>query len=213
MTYVYDYSSPIGALTIASDGESITGLWMAEQKYYGQTLEQDAAKEHVPVFEQAAAWLDQYFAGGKIPVEFPLAPKGSAFRQEVWKILRAIPHGEVTTYKAIAKSIAEVYGRLSMSAQAVGGAVGHNPISIIIPCHRVVGSDGDLTGFAGGVEKKKWLLRLEKADMSAWPMRRTPESAMTRGVSARSLTARLNEKSNSLSPLIGRSLREGQGWS
>lgn len=163
MSFLYEYRSPVGALTIAGDGENITGLWMLGQKYYGQTLPANAVKRELPVFTRAKEWLDSYFAGEAPPMTLPLAPKGSGFRQSVWKILLAIPYGEVTTYGEIAKAVAVQQGRPSMSSQAVGGAVGHNPISIIIPCHRVVGGDGGLTGYAGGIEKKRWLLRLEGA--------------------------------------------------
>ena len=112
-------------------------------------------------------WLDRYFAGGRPSLcELPLAPAGSEFRQGVWSILCEIPYGEVTTYGDIAKKVAARMGNKSMSAQAVGGAVGHNPISIIIPCHRVVGSNGSLTGYAGGIKTKIKLLELEGADMT-----------------------------------------------
>ncbi len=163
--FVHEYKSPLGRLTLASDGESLTGLWLAGQKYYGATLGKDAVPRRLPVFEATAAWLDEYFQGGAPGAAPPLAPAGSAFRQEVWQILLAIPRGRVTTYGAIARALAARNGKTSFSAQAVGGAVGHNPISVIIPCHRVVGSDGSLTGYAGGVDKKMLLLQLEKADM------------------------------------------------
>lgn len=147
------YDSPVGALTAASDGQAITGLWMKGQKYEADTLESPVEKD-VPALEQARAWLDAYFAGKNPPIDFPLAPKGSAFRQAVWRILLEIPYGQVTTYGAIAK-------RLGGSAQAVGGAVGHNPVSIIIPCHRVIGANGSLIGYSGGLAKKIHLLTLE----------------------------------------------------
>ncbi len=146
-------ASPIGPLTLASDGEAIIGLWMKGQKYDAATLKNPLEKA-LPVFDRAQAWLDRYFAGENPEAAFPLAPQGSAFRQAVWRVLRAIPYGEVTTYGAIAR-------QLGGCAQAVGGAVGHNPVSIIIPCHRVVGADGSLTGYAGGLEKKIRLLKLE----------------------------------------------------
>ena len=164
MNCMCEYQSPIGPITLASDGDSLTGLWLKNQKYYAHTLPQDTVKKRVPVLDQAMEWLDRYFAGEQPSATIPMAPAGSPFRQAVWQILRAIPYGETTTYREIAGKIATLYGRPSMSAQAVGGAVGHNQISIIIPCHRVLGSDGSLTGFAGGVDKKAWLLRLEKAE-------------------------------------------------
>lgn len=163
MHYVYEYKSPIGAMTVASDGQNVTGLWLLGQKYYGHSLPEDSKKGHIPVFDRVREWLDGYFAGDNPALSLPLAPQGKPFSQSVWKVLCAIPYGEVTTYGEIAKKIAKRLGRASMSAQAVGGVVGHNPISVIIPCHRVVGSDGSLTGYAGGVDKKQWLLRLEKA--------------------------------------------------
>jgi len=155
-------------LTLASDGEHLTGLWIEGQKYFKESVPEGFVdKPDLPVFKAAKDWLDRYFRGEKPAIsELALAPFGSAFRQEVWKILCEIPYGEVTTYGEIAKKAAERLGRDHMSGQAVGGAVGHNPISIIIPCHRVVGSDGSLTGYAGGIQKKIQLLKLEQVDMS-----------------------------------------------
>lgn len=168
MFFSTKYASPIGQLTLASDGEKLVGLWMAGQKYYGGT--QNGAftpKDELPVFEAARQWLGSYFAGENPRISaLPLAPVGSAFRQEVWKLLCEIPYGAVTTYGALAKQMANRLHKQHMSAQAVGGAVGHNPISIIIPCHRVVGSGGSLTGYAGGIAKKTKLLELEGADLS-----------------------------------------------
>lgn len=158
-----DYASPLGTLTLASDGENLTGLWIAGQKYFAAgTPTNLPARDDLPVFMQARDWLDRYFAGEHPAAnELPLAPQGSAFRQSVWRILCEIPYGQTVTYGEIAK-------RLSCkSAQAVGGAVGHNPISIIIPCHRVLGSDGSLTGYAGGAQKKIWLLAHEGAQFRA----------------------------------------------
>lgn len=171
------YKSPVGQLTIASDGENIISLWLEGQKYFGRTLsgEKVLAKD-MTVLKQAADWLERYFAGEKpLPSELPLAPQGSEFRRAVWDVLCQIPYGEVITYGDIAKKIAAMKGVETMSAQAVGGAVGHNAISIIIPCHRVVGSNGNLTGYAGGIERKKWLLAHEGLDMSEFyvPMKGT----------------------------------------
>lgn len=162
------YDSPLGELTLAGQDDHLVGLWLAGQKYFGATLTgAEPSGGDLPVFAAAKAWLDRYFAGENPPCsDLSLAPVGSAFRQEVWKLLCEIPYGTVTTYGALAKTLAQRLGRPHMSAQAVGGAVGHNPISVIIPCHRVVGSDGSLTGYAGGVAAKQRLLALEGADVS-----------------------------------------------
>ncbi len=166
--YTAIYPSPVGKLTLACDGANLVGLWIEGQKYFGSSLPQPMTpKSDLPVLVAAQNWLDRYFAGENPSVsELPLHPIGSAFRQEVWNILCQIPYGTVTTYGAIAKKIAQKMGRASMSGQAVGGAVGHNPISIIIPCHRVVGANGSLTGYAGGIDTKIKLLQLEGIDLS-----------------------------------------------
>lgn len=164
--YITEYASPVGALTLASDGNSLTGLWLRGQKYFGATLENGAENRSIPVFEQTRQWLDRYFDGENPALSLPLAPPGSDFRKAVWDLLLAIPYGTTTTYGDIAKKLAAKIGRPSMSAQAVGGAVGHNPISIVIPCHRVVGTNGSLTGYAGGIDKKVKLLALEQADLA-----------------------------------------------
>lgn len=160
--------SPVGVITLASDGEHLVGLWMEGQKYFGDTVPGEmSTRDDIRVFTDAKKWLGRYFAGEKPSIkELPLAPIGGAFRQGVWGILRSIPYGEVMTYGAIAKKMAVKLGKEHMSSQAVGGAVGHNPISIIIPCHRVVGANGSLTGFAAGVSTKIKLLELEGADLS-----------------------------------------------
>lgn len=161
---------PIGRITICSDGASLCGLWMEGQKYFGGTIPGEMAPvttESDPVLKAVALWLDAYFAGREPDLnELPLAPIGSAFRQIVWDILKEIPYGEVTTYGDIACEVAGRLGKKTMSSLAVGGAVGHNPISIIIPCHRVVGANGSLTGYAGGLDKKLWLLEHEGVDVS-----------------------------------------------
>lgn len=169
MYFKMEYMSPLGPLTMASDGNALIGLWMEGQKYFVATVQEEMAEsDDLPVFNDAKSWLDKYFAGGKpVPSDLPLAPAGSAFRQEVWQLLCEIPYGEITTYGQLAKEIAKKRNKPGMSAQAIGGAVGHNPISIIIPCHRVVGSAGSLTGYAGGIEKKIQLLALEGVDMSS----------------------------------------------
>lgn len=168
MVYSCYYNSSIGRLLLASDGESLTGLWLEKQKYYAATLSEEG-KENVnlPVFVKVREWLDKYFRKEKPKIsDLPLAPQGGEFRQAVWKILCAIPYGQTTTYGEIAQQIAAQTGRKTMSAQAIGGAVGHNPISIIIPCHRVVGSNGSLTGYAGGIDKKIRLLETEGVDIA-----------------------------------------------
>ncbi|MDO4316225.1 MAG: methylated-DNA--[protein]-cysteine S-methyltransferase [Oscillospiraceae bacterium] len=162
MTYLTTLASPVGPLHLASDGEAVTGLWIEGQKYFAATLTGKTQEvPELPVFRQAAAWLDGYFAGEAPPALPPLAPQGSPFRQAVWRLLREIPRGQVTTYGALAQALRE--RGVSAAPQAVGGAVGHNPISILIPCHRVVGAGGSLTGYAGGLAVKKYLLELEGA--------------------------------------------------
>ena len=172
MYYRITYGSPVGDMTVACDGEQkhIVGLWIEGQKYFLGTLpEEPIEQENIPVLQKAADWLDAYFAGKKPDIrELSLAPQGSAFRQEVWRILCEIPYGGVTTYGEIAKKMAVRRGRDTMSAQAVGGAVAHNQISVIIPCHRVVGTGGSLTGYAGGIDKKIKLLEHEGVDTSAF---------------------------------------------
>lgn len=145
-------------LTVASDGESIVGLWLEGQKYFAATLCDEVREENLSVFDEARRWLDIYFSGREPDFLPPLAPRGSEFRRAVWDELLRIPYGETITYGEIAKRLGG-----KTSARAVGGAVGHNPISIIIPCHRVVGAKGKLTGYAGGVDKKVKLLEIERA--------------------------------------------------
>lgn len=168
MIYITSYESPLGIITLAGDNESLIGLWIKGQKYFTASIKSRAEeKSDLPIFGKAKKWLDAYFAGGRPSIsQLPLAPIGSDFRKAVWDILREIPYGQYTTYGEIAKKMAVRMNRKSMSSQAVGGAVGHNTISIIIPCHRVVGSNGSLTGFAGGIDKKIKLLELEGVDMS-----------------------------------------------
>ena len=167
MYYEMKYDYPVGRLTLASDGLNLAGLWMEGQKYFGGTVPGELRpNEELEVFSRAKDWLDRYFNGKKPePSELPLAPVGGEFRQTVWELLCEIPYGELTTYGQIAREAAKRLQRESMSAQAVGGAVGHNPISIIIPCHRVVGTGGSLTGYAGGLDKKIWLLKHEGVKM------------------------------------------------
>ena len=164
MYYTTDYISPVGRIKLAADGERLVGLWLEGQKYFGGTIgETMIFKEDLPVFEAAKGWLNRYFAGKKPAIaELPLRPIGGAFRQGVWSLLCEIPYGEVVTYGGLSQKLAARLGKTTMSSQAVGGAVGHNPISIIIPCHRVVGADGSLTGYAYGLEVKEYLLELEQ---------------------------------------------------
>ncbi len=167
MNYTNHYCSPLGSITMASDGESLTGLWFDGQKHFGSTLPEKHCVKDLPVFAQTVKWLDVYF-GGKAP-DFmpPLHMKTTEFRKEVWKIMLTIPFGQTMTYQEIAAIIACRRGLGSMSARAVGCAVGHNAISLIIPCHRVIGSDGSLTGYAGGLPKKQYLLAMEKRMISS----------------------------------------------
>lgn len=157
MLFLTHYASPLGPILLAADETGLTGLWFEGQKYFPSFLGVDYQEKETPILTETVRWLDVYFSGkdpGFLP---PLHPQGSPFRQTVWDILLTIPRGQTMTYGEIAR-------RLGVhSAQAVGGAVGHNPISILIPCHRVVGSDGSLTGYAGGVERKARLLQLEGA--------------------------------------------------
>ena len=175
MYFSAKYPSPLGELTLACDGAgNLTGLWLEGQKYFLAALpEPPVPRDNMPIFAQAGDWLDRYFAGGRpAGSELPLAPIGGAFRQEVWAILRRIPYGQVATYGERSREIAARRGLDSISAQAVGGAVAHNPISIIIPCHRVVGSGGSLTGYAGGLPRKLALLAHEGADVGRFSVPR-----------------------------------------
>lgn len=168
MIYITHYNSPIGDILLASKNEKLIGLWLENQKYYLANFKEELKEvEGNDILNKTKKWLDRYFKGDKPKInELDIEPIGSDFRKSVWRILCNIPYGEVITYNDIAKEVAKEKGIKQMSAQAVGGAVGHNPISIIIPCHRVVGSNGSLTGYAGGVKKKKYLLEHEKVDMS-----------------------------------------------
>ena len=150
---------------MAADDVGLTGLWFEGQKYYAYRLDPAHEEKQLPIFQQAQRWLDQYFSGREPESLPPLHPVGSPFQLAVWAILQQIPYGQTTTYGEIARALAKQRGAAHMSAQAVGGAVGHNPISILIPCHRVVGTNGSLTGYAGGIERKRQLLMLEKADL------------------------------------------------
>lgn len=170
MNYIKIDLPALGKVTLASDGENLTGLWLEGQKYFGGTApDRMVQKDDLAVFKHAVLWLERYFAGKRPDIsELPLNPAGSEFRQEVFQILCDIPYGAVITYGEIAKKMAVKMGKERMSGQAVGGAVSHNPISIIIPCHRVVGSNGSLTGYAGGIETKIRLLEHEGVDLSGF---------------------------------------------
>ena len=160
------YDSPLGGILIAADEVGLTGLWFDGQKYFANQLPAEHEERETPILAEAKRWLDVYFSGREPDFTPPLHPTGSPFRQEVWDILLDIPYGQTVTYGDIARQMAARRGLLRMSAQAVGGAVGHNEVSIIIPCHRVVGTGGSLTGYAGGIARKVKLLTLEGADMS-----------------------------------------------
>jgi len=159
MDCIQYYDSPLGRIMMAGSGEALTGLWFAGQKYFAETLAAGYTEKEIPVLSGTKRWLDLYF-GGTVP-DFtpPLEMRGSAFRRAVWEILLSIPYGRTVTYGEIAGRIAGRNG----AAQAVGGAVSHNPVSLIIPCHRVIGADGSLTGYAGGTDRKSCLLRMEQA--------------------------------------------------
>lgn len=157
MTYIHDYSSPVGRILLAANEKSLTGLWFYGAKYFAVGIESERTEVLTPVLEQTERWLDIYFSGHEPDFVPPLNLNGSAFRRSVWDELMKIPYGQTASYGEIAL-------RLGVnSAQAIGGAVGHNPISIIVPCHRVLGADGSLTGYAAGVDKKMRLLELESA--------------------------------------------------
>lgn len=168
MLYSVDYESPVGKLTLAADKKALVGLWMSGQRYFGSSLQVETfCHEIVPVLGNVVSWLDAYFAGGKPSLEnMPLSPQGTDFQLSVWRVLRSIPYGKTSTYGTIARQLSDELG-CNVSPRAVGNAVGHNPISIIVPCHRVVGADGSLTGYAGGLERKKYLLQLEGVNLSA----------------------------------------------
>jgi methylated-DNA-[protein]-cysteine S-methyltransferase len=153
--------SPVGLLTVASDGSTVSGLWIEGQKYFTKTLEADALEQNLPVFDTVRKWLDIYFSGKEPDFIPPLMPKGSPFQKSIWTILCTIPYGQTTTYGELANEFALRNKGKPGSARATGGAVGRNPVSILIPCHRVIGKNGNLTGYAGGIAAKIKLLRLE----------------------------------------------------
>ena len=163
MQYTAHYDSPLGGMTLASDGERLTGLWFDGQKYFAAGLEDESRERMLPVFRETFEWLDLYFSGREPDFRPAISLQATDFRKRIWEILLSISFGCTMTYGEIAAQIAVEKGVGKMSAQAVGGAVAHNPVSLIIPCHRVTGSRGELTGYAAGVEKKRWLLQHERA--------------------------------------------------
>lgn len=165
MTFIQHYASPLGGIMLAANDIGLTGLWFDGQKYFADNLPAEHIERETPILTDAKRWLDVYFTGNEPDFTPPLHPVGSVFRQKVWKLLLQIPYGQTVTYGELARQLAEKQGLARMSAQAVGGAVGHNEISVIIPCHRVVGTSGSLTGYAGGIDKKIMLLELEHADI------------------------------------------------
>ena len=164
MVSIQQYHSPLGGILLAADEAGLVGLWFEGQKYFANTLPAEHGSQTTPVLAETVRWLDLYFAGQVPDFTPPLHPTGTSFQQSVWKILLDIPYGQTITYGEIARQLAARQGG-RVSAQAVGGAVGHNKVSIIIPCHRVVGTSGSLTGYAGGIDKKIKLLELEHTDM------------------------------------------------
>lgn len=166
MIFIQHYDSPLGGILLAADETGLTGLWFDGQKFFARDLPAERVAQNTPALSEVKRWLDIYFTGKEPDFMPPLHPIGSAFRRSVWDILLRIPYGQTTTYGEIARQLAEKQGRPRIAAQAVGGAVGHNKISIIIPCHRVVGTNGSLTGYAGGIDKKVKLLEWEHTDMT-----------------------------------------------
>ena len=165
MVYTCEYDSPLGGITVACDDSAVIGLWFNGQKHFGNILPRQTEQRAHPLLADAQRWLDVYFSGREPGFLPPLRYDSTPFRKAVCDIMLTIPYGKTMTYGEIACKIAAQKGLERMSSQAVGGAVGHNSISIIVPCHRVVGTNGSLTGYAGGIERKIKLLELEKNDM------------------------------------------------
>lgn len=160
--YINTYASPLGIIIMGSNGKQLTGLWFEGQKYFDYPSGDQPQHQSLPIFDETRTWLDVYFQGKHPTFTPPMLLNDTPFRIAVWQLLLTIPYGETTTYKDIARQWARQHGVKSMSSQAVGGAVGRNPISIIIPCHRVIGTNGSLTGYAGGLDRKRWLLQWEQ---------------------------------------------------
>ena len=163
MEYTHHYDSPLGGITMASDGDALTGLWFDGQKFFGSTLSASHTERSLPVFSETDRWLNLYFSGRVPDFTPPLNPKTTEFRRTVWQILLTVPYGKTVTYRQIADQMTGTAGTCRVSARAVGGAVAHNAVSLIIPCHRVIGADGSLTGYAGGMHRKMYLLQMEHA--------------------------------------------------
>lgn len=175
MQYTSKYQSPIGTILLSADDIGLTGLWLENQKYYALHLNKENTEKDIPLLKKAKRWLDIYFSGNEPDYKLPLHFTGSAFQNAVWKILCSIPYGQTATYGEIAEILAKQKNLKRMSAQAVGGAVGHNRISIIVPCHRVIGSNGNLIGYSGGIKNKQKLLELEGLDINKFsvPLKET----------------------------------------
>ena len=168
MDYIYHYDSPLGRMTMAGDGDALTGLWFDGQKCFAETTDREYEEKALPVFSETARWLNLYFSGSVPDFTPELAMRATAFRRTVWKILLTIPYGRTITYGEIAERLAERTRLPRMSARAVGGAVSHNAFLLIVPCHRVIGADGSLTGYAGGLQRKTVLLEMEKNGRGLW---------------------------------------------
>lgn len=166
MQYTTAYHSPLGNILLAADYTGLTGLWFEGARYFANGLEAEHKEQELPVLDQTKQWLDIYFSGSVPEFMPPIHMTGSDFRLTIWRLLLQIPYGQTITYGTLARKIEEQTGVSRMSAQAVGGAIAHNPICILIPCHRVIGSNGSLTGYAGGIDKKIKLLALENVDLS-----------------------------------------------
>ncbi len=163
MPTISRYQSPLGEMTLIADEDALVGLWFEGQRHAPRLCANDAIQRATPILEQTKAWLDLYFSGTEPPFTIPVRPNGTAFQRDAWRLLAEIPYGQTITYGELARRLAWMRGVTRMSAQAVGGAVGRNPIALLIPCHRVIGTDGNLIGYAAGIEKKAALLELEQS--------------------------------------------------
>ncbi len=179
MLHIDRYSSPLGDIFLSADDIGLNGLWLDGQKNIALYLHKTYSKNEIAILKQTKRWLDIYFSGNEPKFSIPLHFTGTTFQNEVWRILCSIPYGRTVTYGEIARHIAAKKAIPRMSAQAVGGAVGHNKISIIVPCHRVVGANGNLTGYGGGIDKKIKLLQLEKVDMRSFFVPSSKKSDIT----------------------------------